>query len=212
MGWNGQGELVCPLRGQSLESRLAAQPSVMRMHREGKERMAPKSCPQCRLLSDPAATICDCGYEFATGTLGVQRAGKGMSQKQRAVIADTADRYRGLVAIALVQALLGGGGRTGASILKRENPEAALVVGGVSAFMVLLLATYAATRAYGLATEMALRNPGGWATTVLVGGILGVMIFNTSARQWSEKLGIRFGLLGPNRQDIERFARGHGTA
>ena len=29
-GWNGQGELECPLRGQSLESRLAAQPSVLR--------------------------------------------------------------------------------------------------------------------------------------------------------------------------------------
>ncbi len=29
-GWNGQGELVCPLRGQSLESRLAAQPRVRR--------------------------------------------------------------------------------------------------------------------------------------------------------------------------------------
>ena len=29
-GWNGQGELVCPLRGQSLESRLAAQPGVRR--------------------------------------------------------------------------------------------------------------------------------------------------------------------------------------
>ncbi len=28
MRWNGRGELVCPLRGQSLESRLAAQPSV----------------------------------------------------------------------------------------------------------------------------------------------------------------------------------------
>ena len=27
-GWNGRGELVCPLRGQSLESRLAAQPGV----------------------------------------------------------------------------------------------------------------------------------------------------------------------------------------
>ena len=30
MGWNGRGELVCPLRGQLLESRLAAQPSVLR--------------------------------------------------------------------------------------------------------------------------------------------------------------------------------------
>ena len=29
MRWNGRGELVCPLRGQSLESRLAAQRSVM---------------------------------------------------------------------------------------------------------------------------------------------------------------------------------------
>jgi len=29
MRWNGQGELVCPLRGQSLESRLAAQRSVV---------------------------------------------------------------------------------------------------------------------------------------------------------------------------------------
>ena len=28
MRWNGRGELVCPLRGQSLESRLAAQRSV----------------------------------------------------------------------------------------------------------------------------------------------------------------------------------------
>ena len=30
MRWNGQGGLVCPLRGQSLESRLAAQRSVVR--------------------------------------------------------------------------------------------------------------------------------------------------------------------------------------
>jgi hypothetical protein len=30
MRWNGRGELVCPLRGQSLESRLAAQRSVVR--------------------------------------------------------------------------------------------------------------------------------------------------------------------------------------
>ena len=30
MRWNGQGGLVCPLRGQSLESRLAAQRSVIR--------------------------------------------------------------------------------------------------------------------------------------------------------------------------------------
>ena len=30
MRWNGQGGLVCPLRGQSLESRLAAQRSVLR--------------------------------------------------------------------------------------------------------------------------------------------------------------------------------------
>jgi len=29
MRWNGRGELVCPLRGQSLESRLAAQRSVI---------------------------------------------------------------------------------------------------------------------------------------------------------------------------------------
>ena len=29
MRWNGQGELECPLRGQSLESRLAAQRSVV---------------------------------------------------------------------------------------------------------------------------------------------------------------------------------------
>ena len=35
MGWNGQGELVCPLRGQSLESRLAAQPSVRPTERRG---------------------------------------------------------------------------------------------------------------------------------------------------------------------------------
>ena len=28
MAWNGRGEVVCPLRGQSLESRLAAQASV----------------------------------------------------------------------------------------------------------------------------------------------------------------------------------------
>ena len=28
MRWNGRGEVVCPLRGQSLESRLAAQRSV----------------------------------------------------------------------------------------------------------------------------------------------------------------------------------------
>ncbi len=33
MAWNGRGELVCPLRGQSLESRLAAQASVGRTYR-----------------------------------------------------------------------------------------------------------------------------------------------------------------------------------
>ena len=175
--------------------------------------MAIKTCPRCQLLNDPGATTCDCGYEFATGTLGVQKAGRGLSQKERAAIADTADRYRGLVAIAYAQALLGGSGRAVAQLLKRaDNPDGALVASGVSAFLVLVLATYVATRAYGLATEMALRNPGGWATTVLVGGIFGVMILNTSARQWSERFGIRFGILGPNREDIDRFARGHGTA
>ncbi len=30
MRWNGRGEVVCPLRGQSLETRLAAQRSVIR--------------------------------------------------------------------------------------------------------------------------------------------------------------------------------------
>ena len=33
MRWNGRGELVCPLRGQSSESRLAAQRSVLRAQR-----------------------------------------------------------------------------------------------------------------------------------------------------------------------------------
>ena len=37
-GWNGQGELVCPLRGQSLESRLAAQPGVRRAQAVGDSR------------------------------------------------------------------------------------------------------------------------------------------------------------------------------
>ena len=175
--------------------------------------MAIKTCPRCKLLNDPSATICDCGYEFATGTLGVQREGRGLSQKERAAIADTADRYRGLVAIAFAQALLGGSSRVVVQLLKRSGtPEGVLLGSSISALLILSLAIYVATRAYRLATEMALRNPGGWATTVLVGGIFGVMIFNTYARQWSERFGIRFGVLGPNRADIERFARGHGTA
>ena len=175
--------------------------------------MAIKTCPRCKLLNDPGATACDCGYEFATGTLGVQRAGRGLSQKERASIADTADRYSGLVAIAFAQALLGGSSRVVVQLLKRSGtPEAVLVASGVSALLVLGLAVYVATSAHRLATEMSLRNPGKWAATVLIGGIFGVMIFNTSARQWSERFGIRFGILGPNRQDIERFARGHGTA
>ena len=37
MAWNGRGELVCPLRGQSLESRLAAQASVRRARRRQRE-------------------------------------------------------------------------------------------------------------------------------------------------------------------------------
>ncbi len=37
MRWNGRGELGCPLRGQSLESRLAAQRSVLRIVRESRE-------------------------------------------------------------------------------------------------------------------------------------------------------------------------------
>ncbi len=175
--------------------------------------MAIKTCPRCRLLSDPKATTCDCGYEFATGTLGVQRAGKGLAQRERAVVADTADRYRGLVAITFAQALLGGLSRIVVQVLKRSgNQEGVLIASGASALLVLGLAIYVATLAYRLAKDMALRNPGAWASTVLVGGILGVMLLNTSARQWSEGFGIRFGILGPNREDIDRFAGGHGTA
>lgn len=30
---------------------------------------APNECPRCRLLSPPAATRCDCGYDFPTGSI-----------------------------------------------------------------------------------------------------------------------------------------------
>jgi hypothetical protein len=153
--------------------------------------------------------MCDCGYEFASGTLGVQRAGVGMPQRERAAIADTADRYRTLVATAFVQALAGGSGRALILLLKRnENDQAVLVASLVSLGLVVSLAAYVATLAHRVAIEMKLRGAGGWAATVLVGGIFGVMLMNSWARQWSERFGIKFGILGPNRQDIERFARG----
>ena len=171
--------------------------------------MGPRTCPQCRLLNDLGATLCDCGYDFGSGTLGVQRAGVGMPQRERAAIAETADRYRALVATAFVQAIAGASGRVLMLFLKRAgNDQAVLVASLVSLGLVLSLAAYVATQAHRVATEMKLRNPGGRATTVLVGGIFGVLAMNSWARQWSERFGIRFGVFGPNSQDIERFARG----
>ena len=59
---------MCPLRGQSLESRLAAQRSV-RQAAELKSDTADasKTCPSCRLISPASADMCECGWSFTQG-------------------------------------------------------------------------------------------------------------------------------------------------
>ena len=171
--------------------------------------MGTSTCPQCRLINDPGATRCDCGYEFATGTLGAQRAGMALPQRERAAIADTADRYRALVATAFVQAVAGASSRLLIVFLEGTgNKQAVLVASLLSVGLVVSLGAYVAVQAHRVAVDMKLRSPGTWAATVLIGGILGVLAMNSWARQWSERFSIRFGMFGPNSQDIERFARG----
>ena len=62
---------MCPLRGQSLESRLAAQRSV-RQALELNQGTAVTStlCPSCGLINPRASGHCDCGWDFARKQMG----------------------------------------------------------------------------------------------------------------------------------------------
>ena len=169
--------------------------------------MGAQECPRCHLISDPDASACDCGYEFASGALGAQRAACGLSRTDREAVAETADRYRTLLGIVLLQAMLGGGSRAVAHLAKASGgPEAVFVVSIVSILLLVGVGVVAAAHAYGAAKGMGLRSPGVWAAAILFGGILAVLVMNGRAREWSARHDLRFGLLGPNRNDIDRFA------
>ena len=169
--------------------------------------MGVQECPRCRLISDPGASVCDCGYEFATGTLGAQRAARGLSRSEREAVAETADRYRTLLGVTLLQAILGAGSRAVAHVARTSGgPEAVLVVSIVSIVVLVGVGIVAAVHAYGTARGMGLRGPGLWAAATLFGGILTVLVLNGRAREWAARHDLGFSVLGPNRKDIDRFA------
>lgn len=169
--------------------------------------MAVRECPRCRLISAAEAQACDCRYEFATGVLRAQRSARNLSRSEREEVATTADAYRSLVVLALLQALLGAGSRVAAHVVKvGGRDEEILVASLVSLGALVVLAVLVAGRAHRAAQGMGLSNPAGWALAVFFGGILGVALLNSRARAWSERHDIRFGLLGPNSADVERFA------
>jgi hypothetical protein len=89
MRWNGRGELVCPLRGQSLESRLAAQRSVVRAwwsRRHGRDRLLLGQCE--------AASIAEwAGAEWRSNVHSRRWGGRAVSLRHR--VSSSACWWRG---------------------------------------------------------------------------------------------------------------------
>lgn len=170
--------------------------------------MAVRECPRCRTVNDAGAQVCDCGYEFATGVMQSQRAVRDMSRSDRERVATTADRYRSLVLVAVAHAFLSVANRAVART-GPADPQEALGLTVVMLLALVVVAAAAASLAFRCATEMDVGSPSGWAVAVFLFGVIGLLFFSGKARQWSERYGMRFGLLGPNRNDVDRVAHGH---
>src|SRR5262245_29225595 len=69
----------------------------------------PKTCPKCRLLNEPHAAVCDCGYDFASKTVrppALQASPKRLNAELDNLI-DGAQAYRSLLWLVLVQLVCG---------------------------------------------------------------------------------------------------------
>ncbi|MGE3425041.1 MAG: hypothetical protein AB7N24_23580 [Dehalococcoidia bacterium] len=171
--------------------------------------MTTRTCPRCKLISPQEALVCDCGHEFASGKLRLTPVASALSSAERAQVVEAADRYRVMVTFATIQLIAGVSSRVLGRISRGQDDSGAQLAIALVSFVTLIVASAAASRAaYGAAEGIGLRNPGAWAAGVFFAGVFAVIALNSRAKEWCQRYGLRLGLLGPVRADIERLARG----
>jgi hypothetical protein len=165
----------------------------------------PRACPKCRLLNDPAATACDCGYDFASGAVRPQAAQPPPKRRKGEldVIIDGAEAYRGLLWLVVVQVALGVTGRIAHRAANASTGIALVAL--CSSLAVLVVAVLAARKASALAKAIGMQSPAVPGMVVFLTGILGYLWLNARARVWCRQEGVDVGLLGPTQQALDRL-------
>jgi hypothetical protein len=171
--------------------------------------MNAQTCPRCRLISEEGAATCDCGHEFASGRLRLEREAADTPDDECVALADKAELYRLCILFVLLQQVAAGGGSVIVRITTLVFGEPGLLFASTVLLLVVLgTALFAAMTAHRVARQMSIGSPGAWAVAVFFAGILAVLMLNGRVREWCRGRGIEFGLLGPTRRAIERLRRG----
>lgn len=158
--------------------------------------MGTRTCPRCRVISEAAATTCDCGYNFSAGRIRTAQAPRQAPSRQGrpGPVADVlalAQDYQSLVKLALLQAVVGFSTRIAAFAARRiESNGLLLAVNVVGMILLITLSVMTARRAFRIVSAMGLASPRGWAVALGLFGIFGMLAMNLQGRKWSERQGI----------------------
>jgi hypothetical protein len=167
----------------------------------------PQECPRCRLLSPPEALLCDCGYDFQTGTLGLTAEAKGLSTLDRERVAGIADSYRALVGLVWLQVVAIIGNAVVRLVIRHAAPDVRSMILTSAAGAVLLASALAGRAAYRVMTQMGLPASTRWSGAIVFFGPFALLTLNVTTRDWFQRYGIAVGPLGPRAQDIDRLGR-----
>ena len=170
----------------------------------------PRVCPKCRLLNEPDTEICDCGYNFVTGTKGIPRAAAQVVATGNVdMVEDGALEYRRLVGLIGVGALLSLGSRALHWSIRGEAPGSVLAISLLTFGVLLAVGVLSAKAAYRVALAVDARLAAAYAVGCFVPGIgiLTLLALSSRASDWARRHGLEMGLLGPTRQSLDALRR-----
>jgi len=177
--------------------------------------LGPKKCPKCRLVNEPGAVTCDCGFNFETKSMqaprSVDRTQRPVDTLEAQLVLEVAEGYRALVGIIGLQMLCFAGSRGLNVGTQSSNNNVLAILGVVATVAALALAILAAVKGYRLADAMQSSAPWAWAIGFFVPCVSLFVLLALSARatDFCRRYGLRVGLLGPTRDSIEEFAGRH---
>jgi len=156
----------------------------------------PKDCPQCGLISDPIATCCDCGYNFAT----LARRPLGTTEALEVVAA--ANEYRRLLVFIALPILV-----QVALIFWLTSLHGMRL--GIAVLIMVVCPAVAAISAYRIARIVQLGSPVAWAIGLVVPWVGLVVLYQLVSRAaaFCRRYGLRLRFGVPTRAAITEFAR-----